>query len=156
MVCRIQSPPIFAKADIRGVMDNFMELLPLIVVLTFIDMFDTMGTLMGLGAQAGLLKKNKLPRAAHAFAADAAGTVFGAVCGHSSVTSYIESGAGVEAGGRTGLTAVTVAICFFAGFIFLSFSCGNSPVFTNYSTGSGHSRVINVAQCGQYRVGRLQ
>ena len=110
--------PIFAKADIRGVMDNFMELLPLIVVLTFIDMFDTMGTLMGLGAQAGLLKKNKLPRAAHAFAADAAGTVFGAVCGHSSVTSYIESGAGVEAGGRTGLTAVTVAICFLLALFF--------------------------------------
>jgi AGZA family xanthine/uracil permease-like MFS transporter len=110
--------PIFWKADISGVFRYFMELLPLIVVLTFIDMFDTMGTLMGLGAQAGLLKKNKLPRATQAFAADAAATVFGAVCGHSSVTSYIESGAGVEAGGRTGLTAITVGVCFLLALFF--------------------------------------
>ena len=110
--------PIFLKADIKGVFENFMTLLPLLVVLTFIDMFDTMGTLMGLGAQAGLIKKNKLPRAAQAFAADAAGTVFGALCGHSSVTSFIESGAGVEAGGRTGLTAIVVAACFLLSLLF--------------------------------------
>jgi AGZA family xanthine/uracil permease-like MFS transporter len=110
--------PIFAKADFVGVFKSFFELLPLIVVLTFLDMFDTIGTLVGVGAQAGLLKNNKLPNAGKAFAADAAGTVFGAVCGHSSVTSYVESGAGVEAGGRTGFTAVIVAVCFMLALFF--------------------------------------
>ncbi|QSH40436.1 NCS2 family permease [Lentisphaerota bacterium ZTH] len=110
--------PIFGQADFVGVFEHLMKLLPLIIVLTFLDMFDTIGTLVGICAQAGLLKNNKLPRSGKAFTADAGATVFGAVCGHSSVTSFIESGAGVEAGGRTGMTAVIVGFCFLIALFF--------------------------------------
>ncbi|WSY64903.1 NCS2 family permease [Nocardia sp. NBC_00881] len=82
------------------------------VVLTmlFVDFFDASGTLIGVANQAGLLDKNgKLPRAASALAADSVGTMAGAVIGTSTTTAYVESTAGVSAGGRTGLTAVTTA-----------------------------------------------
>ncbi|MBF6215572.1 NCS2 family permease [Nocardia puris] len=83
-----------------------------IVVLTmlFVDFFDSGGTLIGVANQAGLLTEDgKLPRAASAFAADSVGTMAGAVIGTSTTTAYVESTAGVSAGGRTGLTAVTTA-----------------------------------------------
>ncbi|MBF6074371.1 NCS2 family permease [Nocardia beijingensis] len=83
-----------------------------VVVLTmlFVDFFDASGTLIGVANQAGLLDKNgKLPRAASALAADSVGTMAGAVIGTSTTTAYVESTAGVSAGGRTGLTAVTTA-----------------------------------------------
>ncbi|MEU7768873.1 NCS2 family permease [Nocardia sp. NPDC049190] len=83
-----------------------------VVVLTmlFVDFFDASGTLIGVANQAGLLdKKGKLPRAASALAADSVGTMAGAVVGTSTTTAYVESTAGVSAGGRTGLTAVTTA-----------------------------------------------
>ncbi len=86
--------------------------LPFIVVFLFMDMFDTIGTLIGVAEQAGLMKDGRLPRARQALAADAVGTVVGACLGTSTVTSYIESAAGVEQGGRTGLTAVTTALLF--------------------------------------------
>ncbi|WUD69779.1 NCS2 family permease [Nocardia sp. NBC_00508] len=83
-----------------------------VVVLTmlFVDFFDASGTLIGVANQAGLLDKDgKLPRAASALAADSVGTMAGAVIGTSTTTAYVESTAGVSAGGRTGLTAVTTA-----------------------------------------------
>ncbi|WP_062990774.1 NCS2 family permease [Nocardia anaemiae] len=83
-----------------------------VVVLTmlFVDFFDCSGTLIGVANQAGLLDKDgKLPRAASALAADSVGTMAGAVIGTSTTTAYVESTAGVSAGGRTGLTAVTTA-----------------------------------------------
>ncbi|MEV5837127.1 NCS2 family permease [Nocardia sp. NPDC052112] len=83
-----------------------------VVVLTmlFVDFFDCSGTLIGVANQAGLLdKRGKLPRAASALAADSVGTMAGAVIGTSTTTAYVESTAGVSAGGRTGLTAVTTA-----------------------------------------------
>ncbi|MBF6299243.1 NCS2 family permease [Nocardia amamiensis] len=83
-----------------------------VVVLTmlFVDFFDASGTLIGVANQAGLLDENgKLPRAASALAADSVGTMAGAVIGTSTTTAYVESTAGVSAGGRTGLTAVTTA-----------------------------------------------
>ncbi|MEO2019035.1 MAG: NCS2 family permease [Fuerstiella sp.] len=81
-----------------------------VAVFLFMDIFDTTGTLIGVSQQAGLLKDGQLPRMREAMLADSAGTVVGACLGTSTVTSYIESVAGVGQGGRTGLTTVTVAI----------------------------------------------
>jgi AGZA family xanthine/uracil permease-like MFS transporter len=85
-----------------------------IVVFTFlfIDFFDTAGTLVAVAGQANLLKDGKLPRAGKALAADSIATMSGAVLGTSTTTSYIESSAGVAAGGRTGFTSVIVALLF--------------------------------------------
>lgn len=86
----------------------------LIVILTFffIDFFDTAGTLVAVATQAGFVKDNKIPRAGRSLFSDSLATVFGAIFGTSTTTSYVESTAGVAVGGRTGLTAVVVAICF--------------------------------------------
>ncbi len=83
-----------------------LQYVPLILVLLFFAVFDTLGTLMGVAHQAGLLKDGELPRMGRALAADAVGMVGGALFGTSPVTSYIESGAGVAVGARTGLASV--------------------------------------------------
>jgi len=86
----------------------------------FVDIFDTVGTLVGVTTQAGLTTKDgKIPKVREALLADAIGTVAGAALGTSTVTSYVESSAGVAAGGRTGLTTLTTAILFLAA-LFLS------------------------------------
>jgi len=83
--------------------------------LLFVDVFDTMGTLIGVSSRAGLLdEQGQLPRADRALLADAGASAAGACIGTSTVTCYIESAAGVEAGGRTGLTAIVTACCFLA------------------------------------------
>ncbi|MDR2398206.1 MAG: NCS2 family permease [Spirochaetaceae bacterium] len=89
----------------------------------FLDIFDTVGTLVGVVTQAGLIGKNgEVPRVKQALLADAIGTVVGAALGTSTVTSYVESTAGVAAGGRTGLTALTTAVLFLIALFF-------SPLF---------------------------
>ncbi|OGV36039.1 MAG: hypothetical protein A2020_00835 [Lentisphaerae bacterium GWF2_45_14] len=110
--------PIFCKMDFASVWTNIWKLLPFIVIFTFMDVFDTIGTLVGVSAQANLMKNNKLPGASKAMTADSIGTVFGAMCGNSTVTSYIESAAGVSYGGRTGLTAIVTGICFLLSMFF--------------------------------------
>lgn len=92
----------------------------IIVVLTmlFVDFFDTSGTLIAIANQAGLLRNGKLPRARAAFVSDSLGAIGGAVLGTSTTTSYVESSAGVAAGGRTGLTAVTTAALFLLSLFF--------------------------------------
>ena len=92
--------------------------LPFVIVFLFMVLFDTVGTLMGVTQQAGLMQGNRLPRATQAFFADAAATTLGAALGTSTVTSYIESATGVEAGGRTGLTALTVGALFLLALFF--------------------------------------
>ena len=108
------SPPsmakTFAKMDLIHALAPPM--IPFIFIFLFMDLFDTLGTLVGVSEQAGFIRDNRIPRAKQALMADAMGTVVGAVCGTSTVTSFIESAAGVEQGGRTGLTAVTVAALF--------------------------------------------
>jgi AGZA family xanthine/uracil permease-like MFS transporter len=104
--------PVFMKMDLAGVWHHLVKLLPVIVVFSFMDIFDTVGTLVGVGQQAGFMRNNRLPRASRAMMADGLGTTVGAVFGASTVTSYIESCAGVQQGGRTGLTACVVAVCF--------------------------------------------
>ena len=95
------------------------ELLLVVVALLFVDLFDTTGTLLGVGRLAGALdEEDRLPRADRAFAADAVGTMVGALLGTSTVTSYVESATGVEEGGRTGLVAVFVALFFLLSLFF--------------------------------------
>ncbi len=89
----------------------------IILIITFcvIDMFDTIGTLVGTASRANMLdEKGKMPKMKQALLADAVGTVTGSLTGTSTVTTFIESASGVEAGGRTGLTALTTAILFLA------------------------------------------
>jgi len=103
--------PILFKFDFSNVFSLDM----LIVLFTFliVDMFDTVGTLIGVTTKAGMLDKNgKIPRVKQALLADAIGTTVGACLGTSTVTTYVESAAGVEEGGRTGLTALTTAMLF--------------------------------------------
>ena len=93
--------------------------LTVFAVLFLLDLFDTVGSLVGLGRRAGSLRDDgSLPRASAAFTADAAGTVAGACLGTSTVTSYVESAAGIAAGGRTGLTAVVTGLLFLAALFF--------------------------------------
>ena len=85
----------------------------LIVTFCIIDMFDTIGTLVGTASRAGMLdKEGKMPKMKEALLADAVGTVVGSATGTSTVTTFVESASGVEAGGRTGLTALTTGIVF--------------------------------------------
>jgi AGZA family xanthine/uracil permease-like MFS transporter len=100
----------FFKFDIVAALK--FQFLPFIVIFLFMDMFDTVGTLIGVSEQAGLMQDNRLPHANKALMSDAVGTVVGACAGTSTVTSYIESAAGVEYGGRTGLASVVTAFLF--------------------------------------------
>jgi len=85
----------------------------LLLTLLFVDLFDNVGTLIGVCKRAGLLDaQGNLPRIGRALTADAGAAMFGACLGTSTTTSYIESAAGVEEGGRTGLTGIVVAACF--------------------------------------------
>ncbi len=88
------------------------SLVPFIIVFLFMGLFDTVGTLVGVAEQAGLLENNRLPRANRALLADATGIAAGACLGTSTITCYIESAAGVSAGGRTGLTAIVTGLLF--------------------------------------------
>ena len=93
----------------------------LVVVFTFlfVDMFDTVGTLVGVSDKAGMLSKDgKIPNAKQALFADAIGTTFGAMLGTSTVTTYVESASGVAEGGRTGLTSLSVAGLFLLALFF--------------------------------------
>lgn len=92
---------------------NFFDFLAALFVFLFVDMFDTIGTLAGVGRQAGYIGEDgELPRANQALTADAIATTAGAVLGTSSVTTYVESASGISEGGRTGFTAVVVAALF--------------------------------------------
>lgn len=94
---------------------GWFTVVTLIVTFCIIDMFDTIGTLVGTASRAGMLDKNgKMPRMKEALLADAVGTVVGSATGTSTVTTFVESASGVEAGGRTGLTALTTGIVFLA------------------------------------------
>lgn len=103
---------IFGKLDIAGALS--LGLGTVIFAFFFVDLFDSAGTMIGLSDKAGYLdKQGRLPGMRRAMAADSVGTMAGAVAGTPTVTSYIESSAGISEGGRTGLTAAVVAILFF-------------------------------------------
>jgi len=108
--------PTFFKMDLVGALS--FSMLPFIIIFLFMDVFDTVGTLVGVAEQAGCIKNNRLPRVERAMLSDAVGTVAGACMGTSTVTSFIESAAGVEQGGRTGLTGLTAAALFLLALFF--------------------------------------
>ncbi len=111
------SPTAF-KLDFSGLFAHG-GMLSVIFVFFFLDLFDTVGTLIGVAGQAGFLKKDgSLPRARQALLSDAGGTVVGAVLGTSTVTSYIESSAGIAAGGKTGLANIVTALLFLLALFF--------------------------------------
>ncbi len=112
--------PTFMKLDIAGVFTSggFADILAIIFVFFFLDMFDTVGTLVGISERAGFLVDGKLPRAERALLSDAIGTVIGTTLGTSTVTSYIESAAGVSEGGRTGLANMVTALLFLLAIFF--------------------------------------
>jgi adenine/guanine/hypoxanthine permease len=103
--------PTFLKLDIRGALDT--GVLVIIFAFFFVDLFDNTGTLVGVAHRAGLIHKDgHIPRLLRVFVADSTATLVGSLLGTSTVTSYIESAAGVRAGGRTGLVGVVVAALF--------------------------------------------
>ncbi len=108
--------PTFLKLDLRDLLS--WDSLAIVLIFLFMTIFDTLGTLVGVSVQAGLMKDGKLPRAPKALLCDAVATTVGSCLGTSTVSSYIESATGVAAGGRTGLTAVTVGALFLLSLFF--------------------------------------
>ncbi len=109
--------PTFLKLNISKAFTG--EMITIILVFLFIDMFDTAGTLVGIGNQAGYMVDGKLPRASKALFSDAAGSTVGALLGTSTVTSYIESATGIEAGARTGFANIVTGIMFILMIFFI-------------------------------------
>jgi AGZA family xanthine/uracil permease-like MFS transporter len=108
--------PTLMQLDVAGALAPGM--LAAVSVFFLLALFDSVGTLVGVGGQAGLMRDGTLPRARQALLADAIGTVAGAMLGTSTVTAYIESGAGVAVGGRTGLTSLVTAALFALSLLF--------------------------------------
>lgn len=109
----VSPAPVFLKLTFGFLANStaFFAALPLILTLLLVDMFDNIGTLIGVTKRAGLLRPDgTLPRAGRALIADSVATILSALFGTSTVVSYIESASGVEAGGRTGLTTLTTAV----------------------------------------------
>lgn len=126
----VQLPPSLSEVNLFTALGsgsftglNLLNFAVVVFAFLFVDVFDTIGTLIGVSLKAGFLDKdNKLPKAKQALLADAIGTTAGAMCGTSTVTTYIESASGVAEGGRTGLTALVTAGLFFLALFF-------SPLF---------------------------
>lgn len=103
--------PTFMKMDFSIVFS--LDFVIIMFAFLFVDMFDTLGTLIGVASKADMLDKDgRLPKIKGALLSDAVGTTFGAVCGTSTVTTFVESASGVAEGGRTGLTSIVAAILF--------------------------------------------
>lgn len=114
--------PVAGKLSFSGV--SILDFMVVIFAFLFVDLFDTLGTLIGVSTKAGFLdKEHKLPRIKGALLADAAATTVGAVLGTSTVTTFVESASGVSDGGRTGLTAFTSGVLFLIALLF-------SPILT--------------------------
>ncbi len=119
--------PTFMALDLAGAFD--VAMLSVIFAFLFVDLFDTSGTLVGVAHRGGLLDKDgKLPRLNRAMISDSSASMAGAVLGTSTTTSYIESTAGIASGGRTGLTAVVVAILFLVSLFFAPLA-GSIPAY---------------------------
>jgi adenine/guanine/hypoxanthine permease len=118
--------PTLFKLDLSAALS--IGILNVVLVFFLVELFDATGTLMGVATRAGLLKTGKMERLNKALIADSTAIVGGAFLGTSSTTAYIESAAGVQAGGRTGLTAVAVAVLFLA-CLFISPLAGAVPAY---------------------------
>ena len=119
--------PTFLQLDIKGALD--IGLVSVIFAFLFVDLFDNSGTLIGVAKRAGLMGKDgHMPKMGRALIADSTAAMGGSLLGTSTTTSYIESAAGVSAGGRTGLTAIVVAILFLLALFFAPLA-GSVPAF---------------------------
>lgn len=119
----IPKKPILFDFDFKWIGSNILSFAVIVFSFLFVDLFDTVGTLIGVASKADLLDEDgNLPNAKGALLSDAFGTIAGACMGTSTVTSFVESSAGVAHGGRTGLTSVTTAVLFFIALFF-------SPIF---------------------------
>lgn len=113
--------PVFFKLSFGFLTDSkaLLLALPLILTLLLVDLFDNIGTFCGIGVRLGLMRPDgTIPRAGRVLLADSIATILSALCGTSTVVSYIESASGVEAGGRTGLTAITTAVLMLLALFF--------------------------------------
>ncbi len=113
------SAPLVCKFDWSAILT--LKFFVIMFTFLFTDLFDTLGTLMGVTQQAGLVKNGKIPNAKQALMADSVGTVLGACLGTSTVTSFVESSSGVAAGGRTGLASVVTGFFFLLALFFTPF-----------------------------------
>ncbi|HEY0060821.1 MAG TPA: NCS2 family permease [Telluria sp.] len=120
--------PTFLQLDIGGALSS--GFLNVVLVFFLVELFDATGTLMGVASRAGLLVKGKMVRLNKALLADSGAIIAGAALGTSSTTAYIESAAGVQAGGRTGLTAIVVALLFLACLFFAPLAAVVPPYAT--------------------------
>ncbi|HEY1028512.1 MAG TPA: NCS2 family permease [Pseudomonas sp.] len=119
--------PTFLQLDIAGALD--VGLISVIFAFLFVDLFDNSGTLIAVAKKAGLMRKDgHLPKMGRALIADSTAALGGSLLGTSTTTSYIESAAGVSAGGRTGLTAIVVAVLFLFALFFAPLA-GSVPAF---------------------------
>ena len=122
--------PIFFKFEWKNVLSIDMAIC--VLTFLFIDIFDTIGTLIGVSNRAGMVdEKGKIPRLKQAFMADAIGTTVGAMLGTSTVTTFVESSSGVNVGGRSGLTSFTASICFLLALFFAPFFMAIPPEATS-------------------------
>jgi AGZA family xanthine/uracil permease-like MFS transporter len=127
--------PTFFQLDVVSALKQ--NLIAVIFIFFFLDLFDTVGSLIGIAKQAGFMKDGKLPRAGRALLADAIGTVGSALAGNTTMVSYIESASGVAVGGRTGLAALVTAGLFIIAMFF-------SPIVQMISGGFAVNEVISV------------
>ena len=117
----VSAPPSIAPTFLKLQIPNILvdpKMISVIFIFIFLDLFDTVGTLVGVGEQGGFMVDGKLPRARQALLSDAVATSAGALLGTSTVTSYIESASGISAGGRTGLTNIVTAILMLLALFF--------------------------------------
>jgi len=136
----MSAPPSIEPIFFQFEWDNIfsLDMLYVLFVFLFVDMFDTVGTLVGVSTKAGMLDKDgNIPNVKRALFADAIGTTVGAVLGTSTVTTYVESASGVADGGRTGLTSFTVAILFLASLFF-------APIFVMVPAAATASALVLV------------
>ena len=122
----VDVPPSICDIALKFEWDKILSLDMIAIVFTFlfVDMFDTIGTVIGVSKKAGMVNPDgSIPGVKKVLMADAIATVFGAAVGTSTTTTYVESASGVASGGRTGLTAFTTAICFAVSLLF-------APLFT--------------------------
>lgn len=117
----VSAPPSIAPTFLKLQIPNILvdpKMISVIFIFIFLDLFDTVGTLVGVGEQGGFMVDGKLPKARQALLSDAVATSAGALLGTSTVTSYIESASGISAGGRTGLTNIVTAVLMLLALFF--------------------------------------
>jgi AGZA family xanthine/uracil permease-like MFS transporter len=123
--------PIFAQIDVLGALK--LSFIGAIFTMMFVDLFDSIGSILGLAQEADMVDKNgKIPVLGRLLSMDAIATMFGAFCGTSTTTTYIESASGISAGGRTGLTSITTGLLFLLAIIFVPLlaivpTCATAP-----------------------------